>query len=187
MYISPVSFGKKIPVATCKVKNIQRNKFIDATLYELDCKDRTDIKEVGSLKDGWSFKYSILSDMRRKMYLENSERMVCSYFYALENQKNEIIGLAEVMKMYPSLILSYIVSEPDKKYKYVGQNIIGLLGKMALEEKLKEIYIPTPILEARKFYTKKCGFENTREGVALRLSKKGIRKMQAKLKHICKK
>ena len=32
-----ISFGKKIPITQCKIKDIEQNKFVPATFYEVDC------------------------------------------------------------------------------------------------------------------------------------------------------
>ena len=61
-----VSFGCKIPITKCQIKDIKHNQFVPATYYEIDCKDTSDIKEVDSLLGEWDFKNAIVYSMKSK-------------------------------------------------------------------------------------------------------------------------
>ena len=68
MNISPVSFGKKIPISNCKVVDKKENKLINATLYEYDCKDLGDYYDVKDLKGRWNFKDMIAEEIYIKFF-----------------------------------------------------------------------------------------------------------------------
>jgi hypothetical protein len=48
MFIYPVSFGKKIPVAKCHIIDNQKKKAVPATVYEYDCKNADDVEDLKS-------------------------------------------------------------------------------------------------------------------------------------------
>ena len=186
MIINPVSFGKKIPIATCKVKDLQQNKFVSATMYEFDCCDLSDIREVEGKTRDWDFRTSIVHNMEHKYNcLTNPlhKRINNDAFYTIE-KNNKIIGITQVTKEDPELIIEYIESEHKGEYKYVGQNLINLLGKIAFKENFKRIYVPNPIPKAYNFYVKKCGFKENKNYGSVYLAKAGIAKLQKKIKSL---
>ena len=169
MLLSPIHFGKKIPVSNCKIKDIQRNKAVDATLYEFDCQDFSDIEEVMNIQGEWNYKEDVVSRMLNVYNTKNFKKSSMA-FYTMENPQGEVIGLSQIKKENPDIVLNYLESKQDGKYKYIGQNLISFLCNMALEEGYKRIYIPIPTKSAYDFYTKKCGFKKIWHDCALAMS-----------------
>ncbi len=173
-----ISFGKKIPVANCKIKDIQKNRFVDATLYEFDCKDLSDIEEIKKLYGNWHFKNSVANEMRRKYsYFKNYKKQNNHHFFVLEADK-EPVGIAGIKHEEPNLILNYLESEHEGRYKYIGKNMINLFGKIAVKNHLKRIYIPIPLKSSRDFYIKKCMFKENKKDKTAKLSRFGMMKLQ---------
>ena len=169
MNISPVSFGKKIPITQCKIRDNNSGNFVGATFYEVDCKDMEDINEINALSGKWEFRKTIarkMEDIHDLMEID-SYRSNNLGFYVLQKDGGEIVGLSEVKKSFPDLRLEYIESENEGKYKYVGQTMMASLGEVARQEKLKRIYIPIPVDSAIPFYVDKCGFREQKNGSAL--------------------
>jgi hypothetical protein len=169
MNISPVSFGKKIPITQCKIRDNSQGKFIPATFYEVDCKDMEDIDEINNLKGKWEFRKTItkkMEDIHNLLKTDKNHRNDYG-FYVLQKDGGEIVGLSEVRKSFPDLRLEYIESENEGKYKYIGQTMMASLGEVARREKLKRIYIPIPVESAVPFYKDKCGFREVKDSAAL--------------------
>lgn len=179
--LSPIiSFGQKIPVLNCKVKDNKQNKFVEATLFQLDCKDDSDLKVFEDLDDSWIYKEDVLSKMknvRRTIKFKSSPNS----FYELENSKGEVIGFVQTKNEIPNLIIDFLESEHGGKYSYVGQNILAMLSTIAIENNFKKIVVPVPIREARDFYIEKCGFKNILGDCAISLSRRGMEKLQKKM------
>lgn len=180
MNINPISFGKKIPITQCKIRDNSLGKFVGATFYEVDCKDMEDIDEINSLKGKWEFRRTITKKMEDiHDRLETDKNHMNNYgFYVLQKDGGEIVGLSEVKKSFPDLRLEYIESENEGKYKYVGQTMMASLGEVARQEKLKRIYIPIPVKSAVPFYIDKCGFREQKEGYALVMNTNKSKKLK---------
>ena len=187
MLINPISFLGKIPLGICKVKDIRQNKFVEAKCFELDCKDLSDIEQVKKNTAGWEFGEDIVHYMEFKNQYANIDTDYKprnrDYFYAIEKD-DEIIGISQVQKNAPELIVDFIESEHRGKYKYIGQNIINLLGKIALKEDYKRIYIPNPVIKARDFYVKKCNFKETKRADSVYLTQGGMKNLRRKMNRL---
>ena len=66
MNISPVSFGKKIPVAACRIKDNTNGNSFPAVLYELDCNDKEDIYTVRKQCGYWKYGKDTVNAMQTK-------------------------------------------------------------------------------------------------------------------------
>ena len=53
MNINPINFGKKIPIAKCHIKDVEKGKFVPATFYEIDCTDINDNNEIYDLNNNY--------------------------------------------------------------------------------------------------------------------------------------
>jgi len=96
MSISSISFGAKIPVAKCQVLDKRENKFINATVYEYDCKDLEDIFEVGDLDESWEFQDLYTSSMHKKyIYQRDGRGDTGLSFYCLKNSDDEMLGVCQ--------------------------------------------------------------------------------------------
>jgi len=175
MNICPVSFGKKHYISTCQIKDKEQNKFVPASLVQYDCEDTSDVDEMlsGALK--WQFRNAVAC----QMFHVNSTKdfKTPSYsFFAIENQNKEIVSVAQVKDFGQDLVLDVLESDPDKKYKYCGLNMMNFLRNYALQNNFKRIYIPIPVESAKDFYVRKCGFREVKNSTALELTKHNFRK-----------
>ena len=178
--MNSVSFGKKIPITQCQIKDNKRNKFVPATFYEIDCTDKREIQEVYQAKGDWQFKRQIAAGMENKnnairdsLFFHQSKA-----FYIMQKDDGEIVGMSEVSKMGSQINLDFIESDPKDKYKYVGQTMIASLCKVMQQENRNKIYIPIPVKSAKDFYKKVCGFKDTEMGSALFLKGNRVKKLQ---------
>ena len=90
MINNSISFGRKIPVATCQVKNLEKNKFTPATVYEFDCRDRSDMEELREAEGEWEFKRALYNDMlntRGRILRGGTDD---SRYFVLEDKKAKI-------------------------------------------------------------------------------------------------
>lgn len=175
MNICPVSFGKKLYLDKCQIKDNEQNKFVPASLVQFDCNDISDVDEMFAGGQKWQFRQAVAC----QMYHANDTKDIqtSSYsFFAIENSQKEIVSIAQVKRFGRDLVLDILESEPDKKYKYCGINMISFLKKYALSNNFKRIYIPNPVKTAKDFYTKKCGFREVRNSTALELTKHNFKK-----------
>lgn len=155
-----ISFGKKIPIAICNIFDNQQNKFVPATINEYDCKDKSDIEEIKSLDDNWAHKDTIALNMRVKYFSLNNNRHCDARFYALENTEGEILGISYVDDLEKNVELRFIESRNDKRYKYVGQNILATIGKNILDGNQRKFIVRSAVSSAFDFYEKVCGFKD---------------------------
>ena len=183
MYSPYISFGQKIPIGSCKIKDLRENKLVEANLFQLDCKDESDLSELESLDNNWIFKEDILSKMKNTRRTMGFKRSSAS-FYTLENKEGKIIGISQIKDENPDFVLDYLESEHEGKYRFVGQNMLALLSKIALEKDFKRILVPVPIKEARDFYLKKCGFRSVINDCSVSLSRHGMKKLQKRMDKI---
>ena len=159
MQVSSVSFGKKIPVMQCQIKDIKQNKLVGAKLSKYDCKDYEDILEVSNSCSKWCYIRNILKDMETKYIKQNRGKENILYdFYILENEEGKAIGFCETESSKECSNIEYIVSKHDNNYKYIGQALIAMVGKSVLNRGGHRLYVANPAPSANGFYTNKCGF-----------------------------
>lgn len=161
MNVISLSFGKKIPISQCQIKNTETNKFVPATFYELDCHDESDVEELRDLKGKWQFLGSIFYNMLAKnAYYKKTQRETPNKFYILESNNKEIVGLCQAENRNNNISVNLLESAPDKKYKYVGQTMLASMGNQVINNGGQQLIINHPTIDAYKFYTKKCKFKN---------------------------
>ena len=188
MKIFSVSFGQKFPIASCKVKNNETGKFVPAILYEYDCNDPEDIREIESLSNEWKFKNAILDGMNtKKNVAEKYGLKAPSSFYALKDSKDQIIGISYLFKRTGKvsndacLTVKFIETKPNKIYKYAGQAMLASHALNALNDRYDKFEIRFPTDEATLFYKDKCGFKDGEDKYTLEMAtieiKKFLRKM----------
>jgi hypothetical protein len=172
-----VSFGQKIPIASCKLKN-SKNEDVKAKVYELDCKDLSDIAEITNAQGRWRYRPIIYEDMLRKFAFNKiSNKEYDTEFYVLENEKDGVLGMTEVVKNGKNINIQYIEAHDKHEYKHVGKSLIGAVGLTALKHNFKGFGVNGPVSEAMEFYTEKCGFKE--DGVLnhLNMEKRGVKKL----------
>ena len=176
MQINSISFGKKIPKHKCQIQDRETGKFVDATFYEIDCKDEKDSIEISRLSRKWSFKDLISDHMAMKhavqTYLHQKSN---SSFYTIQDENNEIVGISEINKKNGIYDIKYIESEPRGKYAYIGQSMISSIGKELLKQNGRQLIVSSAIDEAIDFY-KKLGFTQYNESL-FRINQDGIKNL----------
>lgn len=159
--INSLSFGKKIPVMQCTIQNRINKKPVTATISEYDCTNYSDIGEIFSKCGRWNYGRSMASDMNLKLYnYQNFDLENYPYkFYVMEDEKKDIIGICETENSAHNINISFLESEPKKKYKYIGQTMLAAMGKMLSGKNGHNMYVMNPAGSAITFYTKQCNFE----------------------------
>lgn len=200
--INAAAFGKKVPLAEIKLKDKEKNKFVPARIYELDCTDTSDIDEVMKADGKWAFKASIIRNMNAKYSVRRisngnygptsilGERTSGEYnvannrFYVTQLKDGSTVGMTQVHNRNSSLCIDFIESREDKRYKYVGQTLLAALGMDLLKHDGKRILITAPTDSAVPFYVDKCGFQESINS-QLKMNKKNIKKfIRRTQKHI---
>ena len=160
MNISPINFCRKIPINQIKVVDKKLEKPISATVFEYDCDDLEDIYEVGDLDMSWSFGEMIASNMHRQ-FLKNKimQKDESLHYYCAKDGLNRMLGLCQTVENDDSIDVKLIVTNPSRRYKYVGQAILATLGQKALNEDVKRLNIKAALSDVYGFYEDACGFE----------------------------
>ncbi len=182
MQIQSVSFGKKIPVASCKVKNNHTGKFERAKLYEYDCKDLADLQEFAKLPDYWGFKDAILSGMcEKKVVLDKHNVSTGVSYFVLQDKNDETIGICSAKKSLTDYGVKLIQTTPLKSHKYTGQAMLAALALVGLKENRNKFEIKYPTDEAMTFYTDKCCFQKGESKYHLEMDRRGMKKLLRKV------
>lgn len=183
-----VSFGQKIPIANCRVRNNETGKFVPAILYEYDCKDKEDIEEIKNLAGDWKFKGVVLDGMQIKKNVQEGQTIEFpNRFYALKDLGDETIGISFLYKRTNklsktnSLAVKFIETSPDKTYKYVGQAMLACHALSAMNDGYDRFEIRFPIDAAVPFYKEKCGFKDGEDEYTLEMTAKEIKKFLKKV------
>ena len=180
MNLTPVSFGKKIPISQCCIKDNSTQSFIPATFVELEG-DLSDLRAVSEAKGIWEYKYPIIHCMYDKISKSAKlPRKSNVSFYALVKGAGDIVGLMQVEKIINALNIDLIEAERSNKYKYVGKNMIAGLGNVLKRMPEYKIEVALPLDNALPFY-KSCGFKNTNNKFPLVIDEKEIKNLQNQL------
>lgn len=179
--IAPISFGKKIPISNVNIYDRRNDKYIPATVYELDCMDKEDIDIVKyniythcfneRMADSMEAKYLFYKslfcfqgDSLRELIMDMPDKN----FYILETPYEEVIGICQVKEKNEDRdLVEFLESGGGEAYKYVGQNLLAVVAKCAAALK-KDIEISLPVDD--KFYTEKCGFRKMKPGPDLEMN-----------------
>lgn len=151
-----ISFGKKIPIASCTIQDRATKKPIDAMIYEYDCKDSSDFFELYriSKEQEWVFADTICN----KADLKHAGKYGDERIISLEDKDGRTVGLCNFRDVLGKTEVKYIDSKSDKKYKYIGQTMLAFLAKLCFFQGKKELRICNASTHAFKFY-KKCCFK----------------------------
>lgn len=164
MRISPVSFGKKVPIMQCSIKDVDKQKNVPATISEYDCQTSEDADEVLRMGSDWHYYIDIACDMRNKYKQENFlDEKSPFHFYVMENEKGIPVALCETLEEDKDIKVKYIESTHDYGHKYCGKTMLAALGKKLLNNKGNRLIIAYPLPSAYNFYVKGCGFEKMKE------------------------
>lgn len=157
-----ISFGRKIPITQCQIQDTNTGKFEKATVYQIDCKDESDVLEIRNLPDTWQYKLGIAKNMDRKhQLLEHYNQENDSTFYALEDSKNRILGLGEIEETETGVYdLKYLESNSLGSKKYVGQVLLAAIAEDVLCKNGRKLTVNDAVDSAFDFYANTCGFED---------------------------
>ena len=156
-----VTFTGKIPISKCNVLDTKTGQYVNTTLYEYDCSDEEDFKEVKNAKGIWSgwcdrkegepgfsSARSVAREMERKHYCVNlgwddqfsplqRYELHTSRFYSLQTKNGDIIGICQTHNPFPNHHFQQIkrlATEGSHRYKYAGQSILASLAKRNLDK-----------------------------------------------------
>ena len=172
-----ISFGKKIPVVTCKVKDLSSKKFVPVKMYEYDCREQSDIDEVKNLPVPFSYKTAIATEMETKKIAREKYSIDTGIsHYIIESEQGIPLGIASVKNNEESYGVKFIQTSQNLTHKYVGQAMLASIAQIALNDNRKnfEIYFPTD--DAMGFYTHKCGFKHCDSYRNLEMFEKDMKK-----------
>lgn len=158
-----INFGKKIPIAVCQVQNTKTKNFEKATIYEYDCKDKSDLDELKKLAEKeFGFGYCILSNANKKANPTKAQHRNCR-IYTIEDESKRTICMCDTNENEKAIVVKHIESANNKKYKYAGQNMLAMLARKVIQEGKRELFIFNIFDEAQEFYIDKCGFQTVKE------------------------
>ena len=168
-----ISFGAKIPISTCNIYDKKDDKFIRATLYEIDCKDKSDLKYLDKIKGIWKYKTQITDDAKRKYErtAKNNSKLFWrkrpahdqlliqdNQFFSIETPKKDVVCLCETAQYGKDIDVNFLESSKNDSYKYAGQAMLASLAKHIVgTNKILTVKIPTH--EATPFYRDVCRFK----------------------------
>ena len=178
-----ISFGKQIPISQCKLLDKKTDRFVDATLFEFDCKDMSDLYYFKGDNRSWTYKPHLLRDMffkRENLAYYNSlseiqkEAINENRYYALSTENDKLVGICETHGTGNQVDVYYLETEENHRYKYAGQSILASLSKQLLNNFTNPVLtVNYPHNTARNFYINKCGFKS-KDAVSLSMSKKEL-------------
>lgn len=173
-----VSFGRKIPVAECKVKDIKTGKFIPVKMYEYDCTEQSDIDEVENLPSNFYFyKTAVAREMETKKKAREKYSIDTGIsHYIMQTNNNETLGIASVRNNEETYSVKFIQTTQNLTHKYIGQTMLASMAKIALNDNRKIFEISFPTDDAMGFYTHKCGFKHGNSYRNLIMSPKDMKK-----------
>ena len=156
-----ISFGKKIPIAQCQIQNIKTNKFEPAIIYELDCRDESDLLEARKPKSKWEYAKYIHENMCDKYrYGSFSQDFDGCYFYILQDKNGKTLGMAQTEEIYEDAFdLAYLDTKKEKNYKYVGQTLLAAVAREVQKKSGDILSVFGAVDSAMDFYKKTCGFK----------------------------
>ena len=166
-----ISFGRKIPIASCSVINRVSKQPQSAIIYEHDCKDKEDYKYFENLSDSWNYKEEVALQAYRKCKSPASN--IGTKIYSIETQSGKTIGIMETFELGKTCTVEHLESHLKGLYGYTGSILLSFLSHEKLRQNIDSIFITNPAKNARNFYTQHCFFKEC-PPIALELDKKGM-------------
>ena len=179
-----IYFGKKIPIATCSILNRVTKTPENATIFEHDCKDKSDYKYFKDLANTWNYKEDVALQALRKY---NSPLLnIGTKIYSIETSRGRTIGIMETSEYGKICDVQHLESQLKGLYSYTGSILLSFLAQQKLNQNINSIFVTNPAKSARKFYTDHCFFKEC-PPIALELDKKGMKKLIEKTEEKTKK
>ena len=184
--VNNLSFKAKFPISNCHILDKKQNNFVEATVFEHDCKDLFDAYEVQKTDKDFAFRDLFLSGMHKKFINNKIGLNTTGHYYTLQKKDGEILGLCHTTED-KDIEVALLSSRKFGNYKYVGQNILSALAQKTMEQNKEELKVGCVLEEAEDFYEKACGFEKRLNGViepyyTFHLSKENIPNFIEKVK-----
>ena len=179
-----ISFTKKIPVNTCNIYDKRRRKFVEATVYEIDCKDKSDIDYIKGMKGNWIHKDQISYGVERKHNRVTGENALFwkhaneqgiedNGYYSLEGPNEEIICVCETEPFGREVDISFLESAKGKRYKYAGQTMLASIANNIFGSG-QILTVKAPANSAMGFYEDKCGFRKNQKYFGYEMSQEDM-------------
>ena len=172
-----ISFGKKIPVATCNIKNSTNMQPCHATIFEHDCADISDYEEISNLKGHWEYKDAIAKEALKKY--EHPISNIGTKIYSISTQTGKTVGLMETCEYNKMCSIEHLESHYKGLYQGIGTALLSFLAQQKTKQNVSHIFVTNPAKTAKKFYTEHCFFNKT-DTIALELNREGMTKLIAK-------
>ena len=178
-----ISFGRKIPVATCSVINKVNKAPQKAIIFEHDCCDKKDYEYFINLPNRWEYKEEVAAQALRKHNYPLSN--LGTKIYSIETATGRAIGIMETYQNGKMCDVQHLESKLKGLYGYTGSTLLSFLAQEKLNQNISSIFVSNPAKSARKFYTEHCFFKDC-PPLALKLDKTNmerlIKKTQKKTK-----
>ena len=166
-----ISFGKKIPISTCNIYDKYSGNYTKSTLYEIDCKDRSDIKYIKDIKGVWNYKNEIVLNAEDKhRILSNNKNAACrkqpkddfylhgNQFFSLETPEKDVVCLCQTEQYGDDIDITFLESGGRNRFRYCAQTMLAFIAKHLLNTD-KILTIRIPAYNATWFYSDVCKFE----------------------------
>lgn len=153
-----ISFGAKIPIALCQIKNAKSDKSSSAIIYEYDCKDPQDVWEIERINAKLNWFYASNLTIRADLKYQGYKSYQNNAFYAIEDERGKTIGLCCAEENETNTKVKFIETKTNGKYKYVGQTMLATVAKRMLTNRQKKELIISNAQESAYGFYEKCGF-----------------------------
>ena len=163
-----ISFGNKIPISSTQIYDKTKNAFVEATVYEIDCKDEEDLDYLSN--DGiWAFKMPVMIAMHNKHSLMSRYdslsdiEKICAdsdKFYSIETKDNVPRAYCE-LTTYPNGFsdIKYVEADQQKKCKYAATTLIATIVKQLAKQEGSVLYVNDPATNAQTYYSDVLKFD----------------------------
>jgi len=169
-----ISFGKKIPIASCSVINRITKLPQSAIIFEHDCKDVSDYEFFKNLSDSWEYKDEVAKQALNKFRMPLSN--LGTKIYSLSTQNGRTIGIMETSEYSKFCDVQHLESQLKGLYGYTGSTLLSFLAQEKLRQNVSSIFVSNPAKSARTFYKDHCFFKNS-PPIGLELDKKGMKNL----------
>ena len=179
-----ISFGKKIPVNTCSIYDKRRRKYVEATVYEIDCKDKSDVDYIKRMEGNWIYKdqisygierkYNRLTGENAKFWERAKEQGIeDNGYYSLEAPNKEVLCVCETEPFGREVDISFLESKRNWRYKYAGQAMLASVANNLLGSE-QILTVKAPANSAMGFYENACGFRKNPKYSGYEMSQKDM-------------
>jgi len=177
--IMQISFGKKIPIATCSIINKVTKQPQNVTIFEHDCKDKEDYEYFMNLAGAWNFKENVALQAYSKHNLPSTN--MGTKIYSMETQSGKTIGIMETYELNKTCTVEHLEAHQRGLYGYIGSSMLAYLSQRNLINNISSIVITNPSKNARKFYKEHCFFTDC-PPIALEINRNDMKKLIEKTK-----